>query len=192
MSPLILGLLIFLGAHALRLFADGWRGRQIARCGEKRWKGLFSIASLLGLGLIVWGYDQARMLSGDLWMVPRWTRHLASLLTVPAFILVAAAYVPDNRIKARLGHPMVAGVALWALAHLLANARVADIALFGAFLVWATLDFLAARRRDRAAAVRYPHGRPARDALTVAIGILAWLAFATIGHRWLIGVAPFA
>lgn len=191
MSLLIAGLLLFLGAHSLRLVADGWRMRQVARLGEKRWKGLFSLVSLLGLALVVYGYGQARGLAGELWSAPPWTRHTAALLTLAAFVLVAAAYVPANQIKARLGHPMVAGVALWALAHLLSNGRLADVVLFAAFFVWASLDFHAARRRDRAAGTRYPAGRLAGDALTLAGGLIAWLAFALVGHRWLTGIAPF-
>ena len=91
-----------------------------------------------------------------LWTPPVWTRHAAALLTLPAFILLAAAYVPRNAIKARLGHPMLLGTKLWAAAHLLANGNVADVLLFGGFLVWATLCFRAAKGRDRAAGTTYP------------------------------------
>ena len=191
MSILGSGLIIFLGAHSLRLFANNWRSQQIARLGEKKWKGLHSIVSLVGLGLIVWGYGQGRALPAELWIPPNGMRHLAALLTAPAFVLITAAYVPGNRIKARLGHPMVAGVALWALAHLLSNGRLADALLFGAFLIWASVDWAAARRRDRAAGIRYPRGTMARDALTVLVGLLAWLAFIGFVHRWITGVSPF-
>lgn len=192
MSTLTLGLLLFLGVHSTRIFADGWRTRQVARLGEKRWKGIYALLSLIGFGLMVWGYGQTRGVPAALWQPAEWTRHLAALLTVPAFVLLAAAYVPGNRIKRRLGHPMVAGVALWALAHLLANGRPGGVLLFGAFLLWAVLDFAAARRRDRAAGTRQATGSLARDGLALAVGLGAWLLFAGFAHRWLIGVAPFA
>src|SRR5471032_847869 len=121
MTALILGLLIFLGAHSVRIVADGWRTRHVARLGEMRWKGLYSLASVAGLALIVWGYGLTRELQIDLWIPPLWTRHVTTLLTLPAFILLAAAYVPGNSIKTAIGHPMVAGVMLWAFAHLISN-----------------------------------------------------------------------
>jgi uncharacterized membrane protein len=122
---------------------------------------------------------------------PLYMRHVASLLMLISFVLVAAAYVPGNHLKAALGHPMVAGVKLWAFAHLLSNGRVADVILFGAFLAWAIVDFIAARKRDRAAGTRYAAGSAARTALTVIAGVAAWAGFALWAHLWLIGVRPF-
>jgi len=192
MTVLILGLLLFLGVHSLRIVADGWRSAQIARLGEGRWKGMYSLISAVGLGLIVWGYGLARSEPVPLWSPPFWTRHAASLLTLPAFILLVAAYVPGSYIRARVGHPMVAGVKLWALAHLLANGNLADLLLFGGFLAWAIADFISARRRDRVAGRGYPPRGAARDAVVIAIGAAAWVTFAFWGHAWLIGIAPFA
>lgn len=191
MTPLILGLLLFLGVHSVRIVADPWRSAQIAKIGEMRWKGVYSLLSAVGLGLIIWGYGMARMDSPVLWNAPTWTRHVAATLTLPAFILLVAAYIPGSRIKAAVGHPMVAGVKLWALAHLLANGALVDATLFGAFLFWAVLDFVSARRRDRVAGRTYPARGASRDALVVAVGLLAWALFAWYGHTWLIGVAPF-
>ncbi len=190
MSALLLGLLVFLGVHSLRIVAPAWREAQIARRGEGPWKGLYSLASAVGLGLIVWGYAQSRTAPVDLWLPPLWTRHLAVLLVWPAFILLTAAYVPGTRIKAKLHHPMLLGVKLWAAAHLLANGRLADLLLFGGFLLWAVLDFRSARGRDRAAGTPYPPGQGARDLVALVIGTLAWAVFAFWAHAWLFGVAP--
>lgn len=192
MGILILGLVLFLGAHSVRIFADGWRATQLARIGEGAWKGVYSLVSAIGLGLIAWGYGAARGEPVALWPSPVWTRHVAALLTLPAFILLAAAYVPGSHIKARIGHPMVAGVKLWALAHLLANGNLADLLLFGSFLAWAVASFATSRRRDRVAGRRYPVLGWSRDAAAAGIGILAWAGFAFWGHALLIGVAPFA
>ena len=192
MAYLILGLLIFLGVHSLRIVADAWRTARIARSGENAWKGMYSLASAVGLGLIVWGYGMARAEPLALWPTPSWARHAAALLTLPAFILLVAAYVPGNRIKAAIGHPMVAGVKLWALAHLLANGSLADLLLFGGFLAGAVASFAAARRRDRAAGRTYAVLGWPRDAAVAAIGIAAWAGFAFWGHAALIGVGPFA
>ena len=191
MALLIVGLVIFLGVHSTRIVADPWRTATIARIGEKPWKGIYSLLSIAGFVLIVIGYGMARQSPVVLYTPPTWARHLAALLTIPAFVLLVAAYVPLNTIKRAVGHPMVAGVKIWALAHLLANGTVADVLLFGGFLVWAVLSFTAARRRDRAAGTVYPVGTGTRTALTVAIGLVAWAAFAFALHRPLIGVGPF-
>ena len=191
MTTLILGLLLFLGVHSIRIFADPWRTAQIAKIGEMRWKGVYSLLSAIGLGLIIWGYGSTRAGDVALWVPPLPMRHLAAGLTLPAFILLVAAYLPGSHIKAKVGHPMVAGVKLWALAHLLANGNRADALLFGALLAWAIADFIVSRRRDRIAGRTYPVCCWTRDASVAAIGTLAWAVFALWGHAWLIGVAPF-
>lgn len=149
MTMLIWGLVLFLGVHSLRVFAEGWRTALRQRMGENAFKGVYSVVSIVGFALIVWGYAAARQQPLVLWVSPAWTRHLAALLTLPAFVLLVAAYVPGNAIKARLHHPMVIAVKVWAFAHLLANNTLADLLLFGGFLVWAALSFRAARGRDR-------------------------------------------
>jgi uncharacterized membrane protein len=191
MTLLILGLILFLGTHSVRIFAEDWRGRQVARLGEQRWKGIYSLVSLAGFVFLVWGYGMARAEPVLLWNPPVWTRHLAALLTIPAFILLVAAYVPGTRIKAAVKHPMVLGVKVWAFSHLIANGTLADVLLFGSFLVWAVVDYRSARGRDRAAGTRYVAGPISRDILAVVIGLVAWAAFAMWLHGLLIGVRPF-
>lgn len=188
MTILILGLLLFLGAHSVRIVADDWRTRQIARLGEGAWKGGYTVVSLLGFGLIIWGYGLARLEPVPLWTPWIGGRHLASLLTLVSFVLLVAAYVPGNAIKAKLGHPMVLAVKVWALAHLLANHTLADLVLFGSFLVWAVLDFRSARRRPAVVPVATS---ALRTALVVVIGLLAWAGFAMWAHAAWIGVRPF-
>lgn len=191
MTLLIAGLVVFLGSHSVRIFAEDFRTRRIAAMGEKPWKLVYSVIALAGFVLIAYGYGAARLEPVFLWQPPVWTRHLAALLTIPAFVLLAAAYVPGTRIKARVGHPMVLGVKVWAFSHLIANGTLADLLLFGSFLAWAVADYIAARRRDRRAGVTYAAGPVARDVAAVAIGLAAWVAFALWLHGPLIGVKPF-
>jgi uncharacterized membrane protein len=188
---LVLGLVLLLGPHSVRIVAEGWRAQRVAAMGERSWKGLIAVLSLVGLVLVIWGYGQARMDPVVLYTPPLWTRHLAALLTIPAFVLLVAAYVPGTRIKRAVGHPMVAGVKLWAFAHLLANGTLADVVLFGAFLAWAVADYIAARKRDRAAGVTYPAGPVSRDVVAVVLGLALWAAFAFWLHGAWIGVRPF-
>ncbi|BAL93379.1 NnrU family protein [Rubrivivax gelatinosus] len=191
MTQLILGLVLFLGAHSVRIYGDDWRTRMRARLGENGFKGLYSVLSLLGLVLIVRGYGDARLDPVALWTPMLWTRHLAALLVLVAFVLNFAAYVPGNQIKARLHHPMILGVKVWAFAHLLANHTLADLVLFGSFLVWAVLDYRAARQRDARAGTVYAPGRLSMTLVTVAVGVAGWAVFAFWLHGWLFGVRPF-
>lgn len=192
MAILILGLLIFIGVHSIRLVSPSWRDAQVARFGRQGWRGLYSVASLVGFVLIVWGYGIARRAPTVLWMPPFGIRHLTALLVAVAFVLIVAAYMPGNRIKRTIGHPMMAGAAIWALGHLLANGTLNAVVLFGVFLVWGAVGVVVWRGRDRAAGIRYPEGTLAGDVKTVVVGLIAWAIFAFVLHRWLIGVNPFA
>ena len=190
MTVLIAGLIVFLGIHSVRVVADGWRAGMIDRHGEKRWKGLFSIISLVGFGLIIWGYALARENPVLVWDPPLGMRHVAVLLMAPAFFLVAQNGNPKGPITARIGHPMSIAVIIWSIAHLGANGTLADIVLFGAFLVWAILAFLAARRRDAAEGAASSAAGWRADLLPGFGGIVLWLIFIWAVHEWLFGVAP--
>lgn len=191
MAYLIVGLVLFLGTHSLRIVANDWRTQTIARMGEMPFKGVYSLLSIAGFVLIVWGFGVARETPFMLWMPPKGMRHAASLLTLIAFVLLAAAYVPANAIKARFHHPMVLAVKTWALAHLLANGSLAHVVLFGSFLVWGVLCFIAARRRDRAQNTVYPVGSAKGTVTTLVVGGAAWAVFALWLHGVLIGIRPF-
>lgn len=198
MALLILGLLLFLGAHSTRIFAESWRQATLARLGEKVYKGAYTLVSLVGLGLLMFGFDQVRWDSPMLWAPPVWAKHGAALLMLLSLVLLVCAYVPRNAIKAKLHHPMVLSVKVWALAHVLANPRTADLVLFGAFLVWSVLNFRAARQRDRLAAASL--GEEAADHepvvsmastwLAVGMGVALWAVLVWRGHAWLFGVSP--
>ena len=192
MSLLVLGLFLFLGVHSVRIVSDGWRARTLARVGEHAWKGVYSLLSGLGLVLIVWGYGLARRAPVVLWEPPPGMRHLAGLLTLAAFVGIAAAYVPRNAIKASLHHPMVLGVKVWALAHLLANGTLADVLLFGAFLAWAVADRISVKRRpaDESHEVPAAPPRTANDAIALIGGPIVYVVFILWAHRWIIGVSP--
>ncbi|MBD8881437.1 NnrU family protein [Rhodanobacter sp. 7MK24] len=190
MSVLILGLVLFLGMHSLRIFADGWRARQIARLGQKRWKGMYALVSLVGFVLICWGFGLARHEPVLLYSPPAWLMRLNALFTLVAFVLLAAARVPRNGIKARLHHPQVLAVKTWAFGHLLATGMLHDVVLFGAFLLWAVVLFAASRRRDRREGTIYPPGTLKGTATAVVAGVVLWALFAFWLHALLIGVKP--
>lgn len=190
MVELLLGLLVFLGVHSTRIFADGWRSAMIERIGPLGWKGLYALLSLLGFWLLIRGWQQVRLEPQVLWTTPVALRHVAALLMLPASVLWVAAYVPGNGIRARLHHPMVLGTKTWALSHLLANNSLADLLLFGTFLLWSVVLFVASRRRDRREQRPAVAGRMLPTVVTVLLGLGLWAALAFWLHAALIGVRP--
>lgn len=188
MFVLLVGLIGFLGVHCLRIVAPRWREERIARMGELSWKALYGVVAIFFFVVMLWGYGLARQHPVLVWAPPLAMRHVGMALVAVAFVLLVAAYVPNNAIKARLRHPMILGVKLWAFAHLLMSGWLHSMIVFGAFLLWAIVDFASARRR----AVQPSAGTPtaAMTVLTVIVGLAFYGVFALWLHRWLIGVAP--
>ncbi|NIO40635.1 MAG: NnrU family protein [Burkholderiales bacterium] len=189
MTALVLGLIIFVGIHSVRIISDDFRTKQIEKVGIRTWRAMHAAVSLVGLLLIVVGYGTARAAPHVVWDPPAWLTYLATVLTIPSFILIASAYVPGTRIRNKLGHPMLLGIKLWALAHLMTNGTLADILLFGTFLAWSVVTYASARRRDQIAGTIYLIGPIRRDATAVIAGVAAWAVFALWLHDFLIGVS---
>ncbi len=190
MLLLVVGLLLFLGVHSIRIMADEWRTQVIARGGEKRYKGIYALMSVVGLVLIVVGYGLARNAPVLLWSPPNWTIHTNWLITFVAFIIFSLANRPGGPLKVALRHPMVIAVSLWAFGHLLANGTLADLLLFGGFLGWSLLAWRAALSRDRAAGTVPVPGPWSRDIGPAIAGVALWLLFFYFAHEWLFGVSP--
>ena len=192
MAALVLGLVIFLGLHSTRIFADGGRTKAIARLGEGPWKGVYSLLSVIGFVLIVWGFGQARGSASELWTPPIWTRHTNILLMLVSLILIGAYIFKKSHIAVAVHHPMVWGVAVWAAGHLIANGSTADLVLFGAFLVWACADLMSAYGRDARNSVVYPEPNLGATIGAIALGVVLWIALLGGLHLWLFGVSPMA
>ncbi|WP_336268538.1 MULTISPECIES: NnrU family protein [Vreelandella] len=192
MTIMIIGLLIFLGSHSVRIFAENWRQQQIAKFGETTWKIAYSAVSVIGLAIAIYGFGQMRLDPIYVWQPPMGMRHAVALLMLPAFIMLVAAYVPHNAIKAKLGHPMMLSVKIWAFAHLLANGRLGDIIFFAAFLIWAILAFKAAKKRGRLTPAAPVSTTKMATISTVLIGLVAYVVFAFYLHTALIGVPVFS
>jgi uncharacterized membrane protein len=190
MSLMIAGLLIFLGVHFIGAFAPAWRERMRARIGPGGWKGLYAVISLIGFVLIVKGYALARLTPAVIYTSPTWLRHIVLLLMVPVFPLIFAAYLP-GKIKARLKHPMLDAVKLWATAHLLANGTLADIILFASFLAWAIIVRASFKRRPPQVIATAPP-RPWNDALAILLGLALYVVTLLWLHLKVIGVSPLA
>jgi uncharacterized membrane protein len=190
MGIFLLGLILFLGVHSVSIVAPRWRDAQVARMGEKAWKGLYTIVSIIGIVLLVYGYGVARQSPVVLYTPPRALHHLALLLLVPVFPLFIAPYFP-GRISAATRHPMLLAVKIWATAHLLANGTLVDVLLFGGFLAWAVADRISLKRRPARPLPGAPP-RPVNDVIVVVVGLALYALFLWRAHQWLIGVSPFA
>ena len=187
---MILGLVLFLGVHVLPAQRE-LRARMIGSLGEGGYKMGYALVSLAGLVLIVWGFAHYRATGWiDVWTPPKAFKHITLALMLPAVILVVAAFI-RGRIYTTLKHPMLAGIKLWAAAHLLANGDLGSIVLFGSFLAWAVFDRISLKRRTDIGAPPIPVGGPLNDAIAVVVGVLAYLALGFVFHPVVIGVAVF-
>jgi uncharacterized membrane protein len=192
MAWLIAGLVLFLGVHSVSIVSPLGRQQLARQMGEAGYKGLYTLVSFVGLGLIVWGYGVAREAPVLLYTLPTGFRHLAALLLLPVFVLLLAAYLP-GRIQRAAKHPMLLSVKLWALAHLLANGTLADVLLFGGFLAWAVADRISVKRRAAAGLLRNAptrHGSPVNDVIALVGGLVLYAIFVLWAHAWLFGVRP--
>ncbi len=191
MIGLILGLILFLGIHLARVVAPEFRANAIATRGDGPWKGIYSVASLIGFGLIIWFYNDAVASGPYLYEPPVWMKHINALLMLFASISIAVYQFPAGRLKAWLKHPMLLAVKIWALGHLLANGSLAAILLFGSFLAWAIIVRIWLKKREQRGEAKLPVAGDVKwDVLSILVGLAVYALFVGGLHLWLFGVAP--
>lgn len=193
MALLVLGIVLFLGVHLIRVVAPGFRQSMIAKIGRPAWAGLFSVASILTLILLIYGYGQARLVTMPLYTPPVWMAHIAITLMLIAMICLVASLLPAGRIATKVKHPMVLSVKIWAFAHLLANGDSASVLLFAAFLAWGVVMRISLKRRERAGEpVLRPFVSAKYDIYAIVIGVVVWALIIWRVHEWIIGVSPLS
>jgi uncharacterized membrane protein len=192
MTILVLGLVIFLGLHSTRIVSEGGRERAIARFGEGPWKGIYSLVSVIGFVLIVWGFARARYDAPQLWTPPAGARHVTMLLMLVALILFASFLFKRSHTAVMTHHPMLWSVLLWGAGHLFTNGSAADLLLFGAFFVWSAADLVSSYARDRRNGVVYPEPQLAATVGAVVVGLVVYALLIGGLHLWLFGVSPLA
>ncbi len=189
MLQLIIGLVLFLGSHSIAILAPAWRERMIARLGKNGWRGLYTLVSIVGFALLIWGYGIARAEPTVLYVPPAWLRYVAALLILPAFPLVFAFLLP-SRLRVLAKHPLLLATKLWAFAHLLVNGGLAEVLLFGSFLVWAIADRISVKHRPPKA-VAAPPASKVNDAIAILAGLALYVLFMASLHMKIIGVPVF-
>ena len=161
----------------------------VKRIGEWPWKGIYSLVSIFGFILIVWGYGVTRHDSALVYSPPLWLRHFSLLLLLPACILLVGAYFP-GRIKAVTKHPMLLSTKLWAVAHLLSNGSLVNVILFGSFLSWAIWDRISLENRQSRPIPAAPYSKN-NDMIACVVGIVLYITFVFWLHELLIGVSTY-
>jgi uncharacterized membrane protein len=189
MTMLIIGLLLFFAAHSVSIVAEPWRNAMVAKLGRLGWQAIYSLVSIAGFLLIIKGYGAARLDPVVLYLPPAWLAHLTALLMLFVFPLALAAYLP-GRIKAKAKHPLLAATKIWAFAHLLVNGMLADVLLFGSFLVWAVADRISMKRRTPRPVPSLPASK-INDAIAVVGGLALYALFVLWAHQAWFGVKPF-
>lgn len=186
MLQLIIGLVLFFGPHSIAIVAPAWRERMIGRLGKNGWRGLYTLFSIIGFAMLIWGYGIARADPTVLYVPPAWLRYVAALLILPAFPLVFAFLLP-SRLRVLAKHPLLLATKLWAFAHLLVNGGLADVLLFGSFLVWAVAVRISVKHRPPKPAAAPPASK-INDAIAVLAGLALYVLFITSLHMKIIGV----
>ncbi len=189
MAILILGIILFLGMHLIRVVAPDFRSRMVDKFGENGWKGIYSLLSIISLVVLIYGWAISSTI--NLWFPPTGMSHLTVTLMLLSMICLAAAELPAGHIATKTKHPMILGVKIWAFGHLLANGDLASLLLFGSFLAWGVILRIALKRRERAGLLTLrPFVSAKYDLIAVVIGAVIWALFIWKLHLWLIGVAP--
>lgn len=186
MNMLIFGLIGFHGLHSLRMIAPQFREKMVQKFGENAWKGLYSIATLGFLVLIIVGYDAARSEVTQLWLVPEWGKHVTFILMLLSFILIPFN-MRSSRFRFITNHPFLLAIVLWSSAHLLVRSDGASVLLFGSFLVWSLVNWSALRKRNSAIP---PVASLKIDIIAIIGGVAAWVVFILFAHEWLFGISP--
>ncbi len=191
MLLMILGIIVFLGIHCVQMFAPAFRADFIEKRGLNFWKGLYSIVSLVGFAMLVYGFGIARASPANefFWSGPIWFGHILTLLMLPAIILLVASQLPKGRIAKTVKNPMVIAVKIWAFGHLLVNGDLASLILFGSFLVWSVLLVINYKKRGQTIPEETSN---IGDILSLVIGTVAWGAIIMWLHEWAIGVPVIA
>jgi len=190
MLILIVGLAIFFAVHSVRLFVPDWRTMAVTKAGLMTWRVRIGMLSLLSTGFIIMGYGEARLAPVWLWFPPVFMPHITSLIMLIALFFFCSALVPKTTLKRVTGYPLYLSIKLWAFAHLLSNGNLADILLFGSFLIWAIVSYAVFRRRDRAAGVKPEESSLRFDLIALSFTLVSWFAIVLFLHKAVIGVSP--
>lgn len=175
MTSLILGLVLWTAGHFFKRAMPGVRA-SMGNAG----KGVIAVVLVLSVYLMVSGYRSAEYV--EVWNPPFWAIHVTDLFMVFAVGLFVLAH-SKSRLRGKIRHPMLAGVRVWAGAHLLVNGDLASVVLFGGLFVWALAEVIVLNRTEPEWKP-YAQGTKAGDIRLAVISIVVFAAIAGV-HYWL-------
>ena len=181
MAILILGLFGFISVHMIRVVNEGWRTSFINRFGEKRYKAVYSLISILSFAMMVWGYAITRD-SALFWHAPVMAYIMAAIMMLLSMLLLAGFHIRKSHLSVMLRHPMLWSVILLCAAHLLVNGRVNDILLFGSILVWSCLNLISCYGRDKTYSITYPKPTISATLINITLGLAFFGIFTFFLH----------
>ena len=185
MTLMLLGIALFFGPHTYSAFRSRHPAHDVRAKREPIYMTVYSVVSLIGLVLIVQGYQRWEDWE-VLWVGPEWARWVSAVVMMPALILFAAGNLPAGKIKHWLGHPMVMGTLLWASVHLLSGFSDRALLLFLPFALWAAVDLIKASRREPKPVVPQVKW----DVIAVGVGVAAYALLLLWAHEAWMGYSP--
>jgi uncharacterized membrane protein len=184
----IMGFIIFFGIHSISLFSRPLRDRLLARIGESKWKGYFTLLAILGLTLLVMGYVEVRKTPTFVYHLPDWFRSLVWILMLPVFPLLILAYLPGT-FREMIPHPMVTSIILWSGSHLLVNGTLGDIILFGMFFIWSIGIYISMVKHPRDGGLKQPVSLQMKyDLIAMVTGLILYFSYFLWLHEMIIGM----
>jgi len=182
MNYMVAGLILFFGPHLVSTI-PAIKATKISLMGEKAYKGMFVLLSLAGL--ILMGYGKSEMIFGHVYNPINEMRHAMGLVMWISFFLLAAAHMPSN-IKRFTRHPMLWGITLWSVGHLMVNGDKGSIMLFGSFLIYSLWAMFSANIRGEKKSSKKV---PIKKDIAIAGMSLVLTVIVMLSHRFLFGIA---
>ena len=185
MGLLIIGVLLWSVVHLYPSVFPARRAELIDNIGNK-YQFIFALCIVLSILLIVLGWRST--VPNPVYDVPSWGRHLNMLTMFVAILLLGAANSKGiSRIKQYIRHPMLAGVIVWGIGHLIANGDIRSVILFGGLTIWAIISLFTISRTEGPWIKPTEIAGVKREGILLGITIVVYLVL-FMSHRWFAGM----
>lgn len=188
MGMLITGVLLWSLVHLMKSVTPGLRASIQGAIGEGPHKGLVALLLLGSLALMIFGWRSTP--AEFVYDPPVWGRHANMTLMFVAILLIGAAQ-GASRIRQWIRHPMLTGVLVWAVGHLLANGDNKSLVLFGGLGLWALISIVTVSRNEGVWVKPAKIATAGRELLSLVIVAILY-AILMFLHPWIAGVPVVA
>lgn len=181
---LILGVLLWSIIHLYPSIAENHR-HQLSASMANKYQGIYALIIVSSIVLMVIGWKQT--VPTQIYNPPVWGRHLTMLLILVAIILFGAANV-KTRLRLWVRHPMLTGMLVWSIGHLLANGDIRSLILFGGLGIWAIVSQVTISRRDGAWVKPNDSKGLKTDIILIGVSLVLY-AILLFGHPYFTGMS---